>query len=158
MRKYKYATTQSHKSFIFINKEMEYNFPITWKKTTSSNANATHVFNVEDTKVLITIQKHKEIYIYRMLQNGKMELELQIEHEKHNMVEQDVHTLPFSDKNGSGWYFMATDKNWHNGAEDWPFMLRSVYVTTLLIVELTVLCYNKESNTIKEAFEWMKKL
>jgi hypothetical protein len=138
---------------------MEYSFPSNWNEVYQENN--TFVFtsfdSTNDTRILIILHSISSASKQDILLQLKRNLEQQVQDESKNILETGVHVIPFSD---SGYYFTATDKNWSESdvGHDWPYMLRSIYVTDSLAVELTVLCYDQSSATIQEAFEWMKKI
>ena len=134
-------------------------FPETWIRDMSPNrithrfkvSEKTHTNNVLMSFCHIDSNLHRS-YIkiaYDMLSN-------QIIDEKDHMVETDVSIHELHNENGDGYYFMATDSHWNGREDDWPYLMRCMYVTKTISVEMTVLCYDKESETIVQAFDFLK--
>jgi hypothetical protein len=139
----------------------ELNFPTTWTTSQTSNSRVTHCFdigenNCKTSKILLTINKHSPLIISQLISDLYHNLSAQIIEEQHNMVEKDVALQSIHGSSGAGYYFMATDKNYNGLTNDWPYMMRCCYVSLSYIVEMTVLCYYKDSIVISQAMEWIK--
>lgn len=132
-------------------------FPENWIAKTPTNPRVTYCFTVEENhqnaQVLMTINQFDKKLRPQCVQFACQMMTNQLSEEKYHMVEHDVEVQILRKDNGLGYYFMATDKDWLPESTEWPYLLRCMYVGTHTLVELTVLCYNQESNTIKQAFE-----
>jgi len=137
------------------------NFPSNWIRKQNSNKHATHTFNViENGKinlVMITISKFQKIQ-QSFLETPKYVLEMEINIEKDHIAEKDIVVESFVDNNKHiGYYYKATDTNWKKDClDDWPCVLRCLYTNENINVELSVLCFDMNCNTIKQAIDMLK--
>lgn len=136
-------------------------FPTTWNPSQTTNNHATYCFDVKEndskmSKILLTLTKHSPIIISQLVSNLYHNLSAQIVKEQHNMVEENVKLQSIHGSSGAGYYFMATDKNYNGSANDWPYMMRCCYISLSYIVEITVLCYDKDSIAISQVTDWIK--
>lgn len=141
----------------------EPDFPTTWNASKTDNNYATHCFDIREndgkmSRVLLTIDKIVQLQQYSLIEQLYRNLSTQIFMEQRNMVETDVviQALPYGSGSGAGYYFMATDKNYNGLNDDWPFMMRCGYVSQKYLIDITVLCYNKESIAISQVMDWVK--
>jgi hypothetical protein len=124
---------------------------------TITNTSTTYSFIApENDKILITINKICLSPKLAYNQFASDMITLQISEEQHRMVEKNVKIQVISNPNGTGYYFMATDRHWTPSSANWPYLMRCIYVGTKYMIEITVLCADKESMTIKQAFELLE--
>lgn len=131
-------------------------FPKEWIRDTT-NQRATHCFRIvendRNNMVLITITQFMLSNRPYIVQAVRGSLEQQIFEEKDNMVEKDVKTQLIQNDNGMGYYFMANDLRWHGQPDDWPSLMRCIYVTKTHVIEMTVLCHSLDSPIITQAMD-----
>ena len=139
------------------------NFPTEWRQSRTTNTSVTHCFETIDngnktSRILMTIRPYYGYNRGYTLNDYAWQLAGQIDEEKMNMVEKNVKLQYIQGQFGTGVYFMATDKNYDSQKDDYPFMMRCCYVSRSRVVEITVLCQNKESNAIKQVSDWLMTL
>jgi len=135
-------------------------FPNNWVPYQSTNKHATHSFKVNEkelvNEILITISNIKPEQVSFHINATYESLITQIYDESKNMSNYQMDEI--SGKSGRGFYFVATDKRWNGNQDDWPCMLRCFYVTETNVIEITVLCFSLNSDTIKQALDFIRSI
>ena len=134
-------------------------FPSSWNWM-PSKPHITHTFTINDNnrieKVLMTFTRINTAHRSQYVDFAQTTIITQLNEELYHIVEKDTKVGDISNDNGDGFYFMGTDEYWSSESSDWPYVMRCMYVGEKYMLEMTVLCYGKDSTTIKESFELLQ--
>jgi hypothetical protein len=138
--------------------------PDNWTKGKSSNPRVSHCFDVmkngKNNHILVsTTPFEKRDWAYFMA-ISKSNLAREIVEHKPNMVEENVIVGELRDGNGIAYYFKATDKTWENNSsnsDDWPVMMRVMYILENGLIEMSVLYHYDFPEIVGQALKVLEK-